>query len=182
MANFEELNALLLDRCVAYARAHPHPEQRDRTVWEMFEAARPSLVRYAGRLDGFRAAPAAVSKTCLVRFDSNKCSVSASAVGKPVEVRAYAERIELRQDGRVVASFGGYLAAVKWCSTLGIMCRRLDWAERLAYSAGREAGARSHRRSAAPRPSQWEKPARAPRQDPQHQHHRAAERRDQTPH
>jgi transposase len=102
VANFEELNALLLDRCVAYARAHPHPELRDRTVWEVFEAERPSLVRYAGPFDGFHAVPAAVSKTCLVRFDGNKYSVSASAVGKPVEVRAYAERIELRQDGRVV--------------------------------------------------------------------------------
>jgi transposase len=102
VANFEELNALLLDRCVAYARAHPHPELRDQTVWEVFEAERPSLVRYAGRFDGFHAVPASVSKTCLVRFDSNKYSVAAGAVGKPVEVRAYADRIELRQDGRVV--------------------------------------------------------------------------------
>ena len=102
VANFEELNALLLDRCVAYARAHPHPELRDRTVWEVFEAERASLVRYTGPFDGFHAVPAAVSKTCLVRFDGNKYSVSASAVGRPVEVRAYAERIELRQDGRVV--------------------------------------------------------------------------------
>jgi len=102
VANFEELNALLLDRCVAYARAHPHPELRDQTVWEVFEAERASLVRYAGPFDGFHAVPAAVSKTCLVRFDGNKYSVSASAVGRPVEVRAYAERIELRQDGRVV--------------------------------------------------------------------------------
>lgn len=54
------------------------------------------------RCDGFHAVPAAVSKTCLVRFDNNKCSVSASAVGRPVGIRAYAERIELRQDGRVV--------------------------------------------------------------------------------
>jgi transposase len=102
VANFEELNALLLDRCVAYARAHPHPELRDQTVWEVFEAERASLVRYTGPFDGFHAVPAAVSKTCLVRFDGNKYSVSASAVGRPVEVRAYAERIELRQDGRVV--------------------------------------------------------------------------------
>jgi transposase len=102
VANFDELNALLLDRCVAYARAHPHPELRDRTVWEVFETERASLVRYTGPFDGFHAVPAAVSKTCLVRFDGNKYSVSASAVGKPVEVRAYAERIELRQDGRVV--------------------------------------------------------------------------------
>jgi hypothetical protein len=30
--------------------------------------------------------PASVSKTCLVRFDNNKYSVAASAVGRPVEV------------------------------------------------------------------------------------------------
>jgi hypothetical protein len=43
-----------------------------------------------------------VSKTCLVRFDTNKYSVLASAVGRPVEIRAYADRIELRQEGRIV--------------------------------------------------------------------------------
>jgi hypothetical protein len=68
----------------------------------MFEAERPSLVPYAGPFDGFHAIPASVSKTCLVRFDSNRYSVSASAVGRPVEIRAYAERIELWQEGRVV--------------------------------------------------------------------------------
>lgn len=101
-ASYDELNAWLADRCVAYARAHPHPEFRDRTIWEVFEAERPSLIRYTGRFDGFHAAPASVSKTCLVRFDNNKYSVSAHAVGRPVEIRAYAERIEIRQDGRVV--------------------------------------------------------------------------------
>jgi hypothetical protein len=98
-----ELNAWLLDRCVAWAKANRHPELRDRTIWEMFEAERPSLVPYRGPFDGFHAVTASVSKTCLVRFDNNKYSVSASAVGRPVEIRAYAERIELRQDGRVVA-------------------------------------------------------------------------------
>jgi len=43
-----------------------------------------------------------VSKTCLVRFDNNRYSVSAHAIGRPVEIRAYAERIEIRQDGRLV--------------------------------------------------------------------------------
>lgn len=59
---------------------------------------------YAGRFDGFLAVPTSVSKTCLVRFDNNRYSVCASTVGRPVEVRAYAERIELRQDGRPVGS------------------------------------------------------------------------------
>ena len=75
---------------------------RDRTIWQMFEAERPSLVPYAGPFDGFHATPVSPSKTCLVRFDNNKYSVMASAVGRPVEVRAYADRIELRQDGRIV--------------------------------------------------------------------------------
>jgi hypothetical protein len=100
--SYEELNAWLLDKCVAYAKAHHHPELREQTVWEMFEAERPSLVRYAGRFDGFHAVPASVSKTCLVRFDNNRYSVVANAVGRPVEIRAYADRIELRQDGRAV--------------------------------------------------------------------------------
>jgi transposase len=100
--SYDELNAWLLDQCIAYARAHRHPEQRDRTIWEAFEMERPSLVPYAGRFDGFHALPASVSKTCLVRFDNNKYSVAASAVGRPVEIRAYADRIVLRQDGRLV--------------------------------------------------------------------------------
>jgi transposase len=102
--SYEELNAWLTDRCVGWAQAQRHPEVRDKTIWEMFEAERPSLVPYAGRFDGFHAVPASVSKTCLVRFDNNKYSVSASAVGRPVEIRAYADRIELWQDGRVVGA------------------------------------------------------------------------------
>ncbi len=43
-ATLAELNAWLLDRCVSYARAHPHPERRDIPVWEAFEAERASLV------------------------------------------------------------------------------------------------------------------------------------------
>ncbi len=108
--SLDELNAWLLDKCIAYAKAHQHPEFTDQTVWQVFEAERPQLVPYAGRFDGFHAVPASVSKTCLVRFDNNKYSVAAGAVGRPVEVHAYADRIVIRQDGRVVGeharSFG----------------------------------------------------------------------------
>ena len=100
--SFDELNAWLADRCVAHAKENPHPEVADKTVWEMFEAERPRLVPYVGRFDGFHAASASVSKTCLVRFDNNKYSVQASAVGRPVEVHAYADRIVIRQDGKIV--------------------------------------------------------------------------------
>src|SRR5271168_1670299 len=101
--SYDELNAWLMDKCVAWAKSHPHPEQPDRTIWEVFEEERPKLVPYRGRFDGFHALPASVSKTCLVRFDNNKYSVSASAVGRPVEIHAYADRVVIRQDGRIVA-------------------------------------------------------------------------------
>src|SRR5262245_13744291 len=108
--NYDELNACLTDRCIAYAKAHKHPELTDKTIWEVFEAERSKLVPFAGRFDGFHAVPASVSKTCLVRFDNNKYSVTASAVGRPVDVHAYADRIVIRQDGRIVGehrrSFG----------------------------------------------------------------------------
>jgi transposase len=100
---YDEMNAWLLDKSIAYAKAHPHPERSDQTVWEVFEEERPNLVPYRGRFDGFHALPASVSKTCLVRFDNNKYSVNASAVGRPVEIHAYADRIVVRQDGRAVA-------------------------------------------------------------------------------
>jgi transposase len=103
VASYEELNSWLLDRCISYAKAHKHPELTDQTIWQAFEAERPHLVPIAGRFDGFHATTAAVSKTCLVRFDNNKYSVASRAVGRPVEIQAYADRIVLRQDGMMVA-------------------------------------------------------------------------------
>ena len=100
--SYDEMNAWLLDKCVTYAKAHPHPEIADKTVWEVFEEERPKLVELRGRFDGFHEVTASVSKTCLVRFDNNKYSVNASAVGAPVDLHAYADRIVIRQKGRVV--------------------------------------------------------------------------------
>lgn len=100
--SYAELNAWLEDRCAAWAKSHPHQELRDRTIWEVFEDERASLVPYVGPFDGFHAVPASVSKTCLVRFDKNRYSVDGRAVGRPVEIRAYAERVEFWQDGKIV--------------------------------------------------------------------------------
>ena len=102
VASYEELNAWLLDRCVAYAKAHKHPELADCTIWQAFEAERPQLVPIRGPFDGFHATQASVSQTCLVRFDNNKYSVASRAVGRPVEIQAYADRVVIRQDGAIV--------------------------------------------------------------------------------
>jgi len=102
--SYAEMNAWLADHCTARAKHAMHPELKDRTVWEVFEAAdRPALIAYRGPFDGFHALPASVSKTLLVRFDYNKYSVHAKAAGRPVDIHAYADRIVIRQAGAVVA-------------------------------------------------------------------------------
>jgi transposase len=107
----EDLNRWLADKCIAYAREQAHPDQpapgyegagSAKTVFEMFETERTALMPYRGPFDGFHAVSAAVSKTCLVRFDRNKYSVASSAVGRPVDIYAYADRIVIKQDGNVV--------------------------------------------------------------------------------
>jgi hypothetical protein len=84
--SYDELNAWLLDKCVAYAKAHRHPEQRDRRSGR---CSRPSARAWcpmpAASTASMRAA--SVSKTCLVRFDNNKYSVLASA-GRPARSRS----------------------------------------------------------------------------------------------
>jgi hypothetical protein len=80
-------------QCIASAKAHPNPEAQ--TVWDTSEAERPSLVRR----------------------DNNKYSV-----GRPVEVWAYADRIELRQDGPPVNTAPA-LAATRQFTTRGTTCR-----------------------------------------------------------
>jgi transposase len=102
VTSYEELNAWLLDRSITYTKAHKHPEIADRTIWQVFEAERTQLVPIGSRFDGFHATQASVSKTCLVRFDNNRYSVSSRAVGRPVEIQAYADRIVIRQDGAIV--------------------------------------------------------------------------------
>ncbi len=81
-----------------------------RRFWGRSLRHRHKLVPVPGRFDGFRTTLASVSKTCLVRFDNNKYSVAARAVGRPVEIQAYADRIVIRQDGALVGeharSFG----------------------------------------------------------------------------
>ena len=100
--SYAELNAWLADRCIVYAQTQAHPVEKEKTVFEVFEAERPLLMPYRGPFDGFHTTTAAVSKTCLVRFDNNRYSVASSAVGRPVDIHAYADRIVIKQDGVIV--------------------------------------------------------------------------------
>ncbi|MEI8394435.1 MAG: IS21 family transposase [Rhodospirillaceae bacterium] len=108
--SLDDLNGWLEEQCIVAAKATPHPEIPGKTVWDVFETEREVLVKTAGSFDGFREIDVPASKTCLIRFDCNRYSVEAKAAGKPVQLRIYAERLEIRLEGELVAehrrSFG----------------------------------------------------------------------------
>ena len=79
---------MLRSEVVTWAQGAMHPERRDLTVWEMFQAERPTLNAMAQPFDGFQETTVSASKTCLIRFDRNRYSVQAACAGKAVMVRA----------------------------------------------------------------------------------------------
>ena len=101
-ADYDELNAWLEARCLAQARESTHPEQSDKTVWEVFEVERQSLIAYRGPFDGYHEVEVAVSKSSLVRFDHNRYSVAAKAARRTAQLRAYADRVVVWCDGEIV--------------------------------------------------------------------------------
>ena len=93
----------IADRLAALIADPRNPAQVTHSVADILRARMLAIAcGYPGRFDGFHAVPAAVSKTCLVRFDNNRYSVSAHADGRPAEIRAEADWIEICQDGRSV--------------------------------------------------------------------------------
>ncbi len=98
-----ELNAWLEDQCVAYAKRIQHPEFKGRTVWDVFQDERPSLMELRGPFNGFVEKAVRASTTCLIMADHNRYSVDARAAGRMVLVRSHAERIVVLLDDEVVA-------------------------------------------------------------------------------
>ncbi len=72
----DEMNAWLMDRCLQLAHTREHPEQKGRTIWDVFETQeKPLLQPFTTPFDGFVERELPVSSTCLVRFDHNCYSV-----------------------------------------------------------------------------------------------------------
>jgi transposase len=102
-ASIEELNGWLEAECRRWTETHPHPEQKEWTVAEAWNAERAVLQPILAPFDGFHESEHAVTGTCLISFDRNRYSVMAKAVRRTVQVRAYADRIIVRCQGEVVA-------------------------------------------------------------------------------
>jgi transposase len=102
-ADLEELNEWLADECRKHAAGTKHPELKDKTIDQVFSEEKKHLLTLpVSPFDGYQGTTARVSSQLLVSFDRNRYSVDAMAAGKTVEVRAYANRITVVMNDRVV--------------------------------------------------------------------------------
>lgn len=102
VADFEHLNALLKEHCLRRAKTHWHPDDRNRTIWQVFEEEKKRLLRLPPAFDGYAERPARVSPSSLVSFDRNRYSADCRQVGQTVQLRAYADRIVIVKDAVVI--------------------------------------------------------------------------------
>jgi hypothetical protein len=99
---FEELNAWLADQCRTISQKRPHPEEKERTIWEVFEEEQASLVATGSPFDGYVERECRVSRTGLVSYDRNHYSTESKVAGQTATVRASAGLIRVIKNGEVV--------------------------------------------------------------------------------
>lgn len=98
-----DLNDWLEQRCIALWSDLAHPEQRDRTIADVWAEERPTLMAAPTPFDGFVEHTKRVSPTCLVHFERNRYSVPATFANRPISLRVYAHRLVMATEGHVIA-------------------------------------------------------------------------------
>lgn len=98
----EELNALLLERCLKYEQ---HKIQgKPSAVGEMFREEQSKLMPLPGyRFEIAKCMNVRVSSFSLVRYQTNSYSVPVEYVGRHVGLKAYPEAIEIYCDGKLIS-------------------------------------------------------------------------------
>jgi len=102
--SLEELNEYLREQCIEWAHKQMHPEQKDQTVWEVYQSEKPHLIPYREAFNVCKLASTRVSSYSLVNFDTNAYSVDCCYVGKAVELRIYAKRIVIYYGEKEIGS------------------------------------------------------------------------------
>ncbi len=101
--SFAELNGWLSDQCISICQKRKHPEDKSKTVWEVFEEERSSLIPVSSMFQGYSETECRVSSTSLIRYDRNHYSVDSKLAGKTATIRASADRIKVISNGKLVA-------------------------------------------------------------------------------
>ena len=99
-----ELNQWLKARCLDLWQELPHPEDRQRTIYDLSLAERSALMAMPAAFDGFVEYHKRVTSTCLVTHEHNRYSVPASFANRPVSLRVYADRLVVVAEAQVIAT------------------------------------------------------------------------------
>lgn len=102
--SLDELNRRLEADCLAFAKKSKHPLQKDKTVFEVYEQERSSLLSYRGDFDSYRAQEEVVSPYSFIRYATNCYSVECAYVGQVVQVRIYAKRMVIVHQNQIIGS------------------------------------------------------------------------------
>ena len=102
--SLEELNIYLEASCRTWAKNTPHPEQKLKTVFEVYHEEISSLLPYRVYFDNYKVVPQVVSPYSFVLYDTNNYSVEVSYVGQSVQVLVYAKKIVVKFQDKTIAS------------------------------------------------------------------------------
>ena len=100
--DLESLNAYLYKACDDIG-SRPHPEQKEKTVDEIFAAEKGDLHPLGEVFDGYVEKTVKVQTTSLVQYDKNRYSVPVKFASSHVSLRAYADRIMMVSGQEVIA-------------------------------------------------------------------------------
>lgn len=101
--DFEALNTYLQQRCQKLADERKHPDQSSLSIQEVYEQQEHSSLRpLIPPFEGYMERTCKVSSTCLVNFDRNHYSVECAYANQTVSLRAYAAKIVVTKDGKVI--------------------------------------------------------------------------------
>ena len=101
--DLDELNALLLRRCIDYRRHHI--AGKPATVGDMFDKEKAALRPLPGyKFETAKCASVRVNAYSTVRFNTNDYSVPVSYCGSEVSVKGYPERVDIYSKGNLIAS------------------------------------------------------------------------------
>lgn len=100
--NLGEMNKQLCGECIDWAQKTPHPELKERKVWDVYQDEKPSLLKYSHPFDAYKTESSVVSSYSLINYDTNMYSVDCDYVNEIAEVRAYADKIIIVFKGKII--------------------------------------------------------------------------------
>jgi transposase len=116
-SSFDELNAYLHERAIAYAKTSQHPEMREQSIYAVFEDEREYLVKTTLPFNACIVQETRVSSQSLVTFECNRYSVPCAYANKTVQRRVYAGYVRFYADGHLIAEHKRHFGRDKTFST-----------------------------------------------------------------